>query len=429
MHLVPLVALLLAAPANHSSDAVLLEQALRALHPGLHRHQTPEQVDAHFAALRRDLSRDGVTTREAFLAISRLTAALRCGHTYPNPSNQSKAIRQALFENADQLPFTFRLDGRRMFVVADSSSTLAPGAEVTAIDGVPVPKILDAILPLIRGDGSNDGKRLHDLQSASFDLYYPLVFPSSAPRAEISIRGGQRGPLSVPRVTRAQRGDAKQSADDQWQFENDGKVATLRLGTFTTWTMKRDWRAFLRESFAAARGAEKLVIDIRGNEGGDSDVIDELLRYMTAKPIAVTSWRELVRYRTIPEELAPHVSSWDDSYRDFGELPEAGNGFFLRKEATPRTIDPAPQAFTGRLELLIDAANSSATFMLASIVKEQRLAKLIGRETGGNRRGTNGGRMVFLKLPSSGIEVDIPLVGYYPLTPQPDRGVEPDVED
>lgn len=426
MSIVPLVALLLAAPANFSTDAVLLERALRALHPGLQRHQTARQVDAHFAALRRELARDGITTRESYVAISRLTAGLRCGHTYPNPLNQSEAVRKALFDNADHLPFTFRLEERRMFVVADSSHTLAAGAEVTAIDGVPVRKIVDTLLPLIRGDGANDGKRLHDLQTEAFDLYFPLVFPARGERAEIAVRG-KRKPVSVPRVTRQQRGGSSVSADEQWQFTRDGDTATLRLGTFTTWTMKRDWRAFLRESFAAARGARTLVIDIRGNEGGDSDVVDEVVRHLIRKPLAVTGWREVVRYRKLPEELAAYVSSWDDSYRDFGDLPDLGNGFFLRKEAAPRTIEPAPDAYAGKVELLIDEANSSATFMLASIVKEHRLATLIGKETGGNRRGTNGGRMVFLKLPASGIEVDVPLVGYYPATPQPDRGIVPDV--
>jgi hypothetical protein len=34
---------------------------------------------------------------------------------------------------------------------------------------------------------------------------------------------------------------------------------------------------------------------------------------------------------------------------------------------------------------------------------------------------------LFLRLPASGIEVDIPLIGYFPPTPQPDRGVLPDI--
>lgn len=410
MTVAPLVALLFAAPlaaAQYASDAVLLEQTLRALHPGLHRHQTPAQVDAHFAALHRDLGREGTTRAEAFLAISRLTAALRCGHTYPNPSNQSKTVREELFGRA--VP-PVRLEGRRMF--------LESGEEVLAIDSMKPAKVIDTLLPLVRGDGSNDGKRLDDLATSAFDLYYPLVFPGDA--NTITTRKGTQT------IARIKREKTSPNADDSWQFTRDGDTATLKLGTFSTWSMKRDWRAFLRESFAAARDAKKLVIDIRGNEGGDEAVIDELLRHMTVKPIQVMSHRQLVRYRKLPAEFGQYVSSWDDSFRDFGELPPYGDGFFLRKEAATRTIEPAADAFKGNIELLIDEANSSATFELARIAKENRLATLIGRETGGNRRGTNGGRIAFLKLPASGIEVDVPLVGYYPATPQPDRGIVPD---
>jgi hypothetical protein len=31
-------------------------------------------------------------------------------------------------------------------------------------------------------------------------------------------------------------------------------------------------------------------------------------------------------------------------------------------------------------------------------------------------------------LPNSKIEIDIPLIGYYPLTEQPDKGIQPDIE-
>lgn len=34
---------------------------------------------------------------------------------------------------------------------------------------------------------------------------------------------------------------------------------------------------------------------------------------------------------------------------------------------------------------------------------------------------------LFLRLPESGLEIDIPLTGTFPVTPQPDAGVEPDV--
>ena len=49
-----------------------------------------------------------------------------------------------------------------------------------------------------------------------------------------------------------------------------------------------------------------------------------------------------------------------------------------------------------------------------------------GNHTGGNRRGINGGSFFFVRLPASGLEFDLPLVGTFPATPQPDAGLEPD---
>lgn len=77
--------------------------------------------------------------------------------------------------------------------------------------------------------------------------------------------------------------------------------------------------------------------------------------------------------------------------------------------------------------MLIDATNSSATFQFAQIVQQNKLGMLVGQPTGGSKRGINGGSFFFLRLPSSGIEMDLPLVGTFPATPQPDEGLTPDV--
>jgi hypothetical protein len=105
------------------------------------------------------------------------------------------------------------------------------------------------------------------------------------------------------------------------------------------------------------------------------------------------------------------------------------NGFYTwtDAQAPPATIAASDSAFRGRTWLLVDAANSSATFRLARILKENRLATLVGEPTGGNRRGTTGGQLFFLRLPNSRIEVDVPLIAYEPLEPQPDAGVAPDI--
>jgi hypothetical protein len=77
--------------------------------------------------------------------------------------------------------------------------------------------------------------------------------------------------------------------------------------------------------------------------------------------------------------------------------------------------------------VLTDAACSSATFQFAQVIRDTGIATLAGTATGGNRRGINGGAFFFLRLPACGLEVDLPLIGRFPATPQPDAGIEPDV--
>jgi hypothetical protein len=90
-------------------------------------------------------------------------------------------------------------------------------------------------------------------------------------------------------------------------------------------------------------------------------------------------------------------------------------------------IHPVLPHFAGRVFVLVGAANSSATFQFAQVVQPRKRGTLVGEPTGGNRRGINGGAFFFLRLPHSGIELDLPLIGTFPRATEPDEGLIPDV--
>ena len=142
----------------------------------------------------------------------------------------------------------------------------------------------------------------------------------------------------------------------------------------------------------------------------------------------------------MPQSL-PYLDTWDPSFKDWGkeatELAEPWitappvHYFALAGEdasVDARTvIHPRQPHFSGRVFVLVDAANSSATFQFAQVIQQNGLGTLVGEPTGGNRRGINGGAFFFLRLPNSGIELDVPLIGAFPKMPQPDAGLIPDV--
>ena len=431
-------------------DLAVLKSAYEQLHPGLYRYNDKARMEAHFVALKTELGRD-LSLQEAYLAFSLFLGKIQCGHSYANFYNQPKAIAAALFQQQGRVPFYFRWISRRMIVTRNFSgdARLVPGTEVLAIDGNPVQAILDTLLQVARADGSNEAKRVSYLevgghsQYEAFDLYFPMFFPRTGSRMVLRLKTPDGKPLTLetPALTYEQRVaplqaelEARRGDGPIWEFKFlDARTGYLRMPTWALYNSKWDWKGFLDTVFEqlAARKAAHLVIDLRGNEGGSS-VGDVLLGKLATKDLTLESFKRRVRYRKVPEELAPYLDTWDPSFKDWGQdAVEAGEGFYRLKKYDDAeggtVIQASARPFQGKTWVLVDASNSSATFEFALALRQHKLGTLVGQPTGGNQRGINGGAFFFLRLPRSKIEIDLPLIGFFPSRPMPDAGLVPDI--
>ncbi len=435
------------------ADVRILRQALEALHPGLLRYNTASQMDARFDSLTIELGREQ-TLAEAYLAIARFANTIECGHTFPNPYNQKGAVREAIVTGGGRVPLYFRwLDGRMIVTRGLSPDReLVPGTEVVSINGVSSAEILQRLLPLSRADGSNDAKRVANLevnegeQYNAFDTYFPLVFPPPAGpwRFELRSPDGTVRVVSLEPVTDSVRGAiadsignaGQDSLTPPWTLrEVSPGIAVLAMPTWVTYKNQWDWEGFIHRAFneLVAKGTPNLVIDLRGNEGGTS-VGDVILQHLIDAPLALSATERFTRYQRIPPGLKPYLDTWDRSFDDWGAAATPSTtrpGFYGETKQDGSTagtvIQPASPRYRGKVWVLVGPENSSATFEFALNVKQNHLATLVGRPTGGNLRGINGGAFYFLRLPNSGIEVDLPLIAQFPVTPQPDAGIAPDV--
>jgi C-terminal processing protease CtpA/Prc len=105
-----------------------------------------------------------------------------------------------------------------------------------------------------------------------------------------------------------------------WDFRLlDPRTAYLRMPTWALYDSKWDWKAFLGQSFEtlAKSKATDLVIDLRGNEGGQS-VGDVILSHLITKDLPEQSLTRRVRYRKVPDDLVPYLDTWDPSFKDWG---------------------------------------------------------------------------------------------------------------
>jgi C-terminal processing protease CtpA/Prc len=201
-----------------------------------------------------------------------------------------------------------------------------------------------------------------------------------------------------------------------WTVRPDG-VVVLTMPSWAMFNSRWNWRPWLEERLDSLRGQRGLIMDLRDNEGGN-DCGDEILARLTASPIAQPGVEHLVRFQHTPADLDPFLDTWDNGFRTLGvgTIPLA-DGFY---RLTGERIDI-------RTAALIGPVNSSATFNFAEKARASGLVRLFGETTGGNRRGINGGCFFFVRLPASGIEFDLPLIGYFPPGHPPDAGLAPDV--
>jgi hypothetical protein len=446
-------------------DVAVLERVYETAHPGLYRYNTKAQMAENFAALRAEFARDR-TLAEAYVAISQFLAKVRCGHTYANFFNQPKETVSALFAGKNRVPFCFRWIERRMIVTRDLSPEpkLKRGTEILAIGSVKVSESLAKLMTIARADGSNDAKRMANLEVAgtsryeAFDIFLPLFYPAIGERIELVIRepgSAQTASITVDAQTMDDRKALASKSDEPerggsnplWRFEQlDDRTAYLRMPSWALYNSKWDWRSFLDRGFDELidKHVAGLIIDLRANEGG-LDVGNVLIGRITAKPVKYDRYQRYTRYQALPlpKSFDTYLDTWDWSFKDWGSAAkEDRDGFFrmtkFDDDEKGDVIAPRGKRYTGRVVVLIGAENSSATFQFAQVVKENKLATLVGQTTGGNQRGINGGAFFFVTMPNSKIEFDLPLVGNFvgderpsgkeiPFRSIPDAGIDPDV--
>ena len=435
-------------------DIDLLYQALTEMHPGLYRYNSESQIQALFQDLKKSLA-DRESERVFMIKLAQTVAQIRCGHTYVNPWNMSRGLRERMFGAKIYFPIGFNIINGQFIATENASDEdqLKRGAEILEINRIPVADIYQKLKTIAKSDGNNFNpvdqylslENYEEKTWQAFDLYFSLFFPLNSPNYEIKFRNyGEKKSqyIRVAALDKKERAGLmrekygnKITEKENWSLRFVEDLAVIRLGTFAIWNWKDfDQKKWFEESFQSIkdRGINRLAIDIRGNGGGLSEPANELISYLIKDSLKCEEASKVyIKTTKFNPELLPFIDTWVEVLKT--GLPEqmyrkAENGQYELLESTGcEDIAPKENRYRGEVYIFGDASNVSATYTLLAKAKQFEFATVIGQTSGGNQQGINGGEYAFFYLPYSKMEVDIPLKYFAPASPKEDAGVEPDI--
>jgi hypothetical protein len=418
---------------EHVSKAAALEdasqffQTLKRVHPDLlarvskDGYRKLEQQTADSIASKVDSSGE-IPAPELASSLYYAAAYFEDGHTSVNWGTSLNEVNT----RGKRFPaFRLLFDNGRFVIAAAKDGTIVD-TELVSVNGAPVLEFLRPILD--RCSGETLGFRAaRFLWNEPFWYYMTNLFGSGDYTLRVRDAQGEYREAALETLNYAEyQAFRKQGGAEPFrpngqgtrvEFLDSGATAHFMYSSFYSGAAeKKKIDSVFQE--VKARGARNLILDIRGNLGGESGMAEYIFRYLydgkfrsLSKVRAKASW-----------EILPQVPWWARP------LIVVLNGHVVSHSIAERRVPKPAAFFSGPVYLLVDNGSFSMAAEFAAMFRDYKVGTIVGYETGG-LPDTFGGPH-FFTLKNSRIPCSVSWTENLPPSPQPgdkEHGVVPAV--
>jgi hypothetical protein len=390
-------------------------------HPNLYRYVSEIQLDSVFNNLESQI-KDSMTEMEFYNHVRTLSLYIRDGHTSITLSKKSLSNQ---FQKK-KFPFEIKKLNDDFFIVDNytDDSTILRGDNLLEINGEKLTEIYSTILNRQTRDGYNETFPSWSVQNwfmAKYGLNYG--YPETFNLLLTDIHGKEYERTVNAISVDSMRVQYQLKYSDEYAKAPSGRgiylhkisddVHVLKLKTFSSSMLhkryKQRFRKSIRNIFKEIQKTKpkKLLVDLRGNLGGESTNGNYLLSYLIKKPYDILECTDMVRRR---EGKSDRV------------IKNKGLRFRIRMaKKWNKSI------FNGELYMMINGGSFSCSGIVASNLERYTDCKFIGQETGGNATRMSGTGETE-KLPNTKLRIKIPVTRYTirPESELTNHGVLPD---
>ena len=333
-------------PEQLQEDFRLMRRVVERLHPVKYDYISKEDFVSLSDQRIAQLSESG-RLEDAFRVFASQMAQLGCMHSNVwMPSGYWNNLSGKLF------PIKMKFIGEDAYAYRSYSETdsLPPGSKIISINGKPMGEILRNLKTVMSADARSDQYKKFRL-GFRFPLIYSLFYGHPDSFAVVyQVPGEETGRKAVIQPVPTQRiwRNMREPRDLDMEIRQDISAAVMTIPHFSYYNDHDRFFGFVDGSFAEIeeKGIKNLIIDLRGNNGGDPFCAVRLFSHIAHEPVPYFS-RPYGRYAKLAEPI-----------------PLAENHF------------------KGKLYVLIDGGGASTTGHLLGLLKYHKIGTLIGEETG-----------------------------------------------
>lgn len=431
------------------SDYTLLRNILEEKHPSLYWYTPKDSMNFYFDSLYRAIPDSMTELQFGWNIIAPLTQKIHCGHTsFGMSRNWGRYVQNKIIPS---FPLHVKVWGDTMVVTGNLNkrdSVFKTGMLIKSVNNMSVRQMTDKMFLYLTSDGYANNVNYLRI-SSNFPYYhrnvfgiyknYKVVYTDSAGKDQtVSVPMWAPKPDStkkkeinpVAKISKRQLKKIRIENARSLQTDSITSSAIMNLSTFSSGGGRR-MRKFFRKSFKTLQqqGIKNLVIDLRGNGGGDITLSSMLTKYIrkTAFKVADTAY-------SISKNFSPYTSKiksafWSNIGLFFLTKKRKDGlyhfGYWERHLFKPKTKNH----FDGKVYVLINGPTFSASTLFCNAVKGQENVTLVGEEAGGGWHGNNGIMIPDITLPVTKLRVRLPFfrIVQYNHVLKDGRGVMPDV--
>lgn len=346
--------------------------------------------------------------RNFFRLIAFQVASIRNIHTRHGVTNKW------IDSKSDIFPFHLTYLGDKLFVRESllKGNALPKGTEILSINGNLPLNIRREIFRFIPADGLNETAKQASLNESFSWYYYLFVDPSKTFDIRFKLQDGTMGKLKTDGLKQSYRKLGFTMRANSKVTPIDFKIHSNMSTAYFRIEDSNFFKDSLQSYFGQLQNQQikNLIIDLRGYGGiRDEEQTVQLLSYLITKPFSFCDYVEIKNNdcSVFDEDFTtrPYTDKVEEMCEHFKKnLKDTSNGYYIyRDESFFGTQQPASIFYSGKVYILTDGKNHSASTDFTSIASTLPNVTIVGEETGGNYRSYVSGAMFGLVLPNTKI--------------------------